>query len=305
MAKRLSLALALVVVLVLLGVVVQWRWLAEPAPAPGGESASASAARPAHERILVREAVGKVERRGPDGKWQALATGDEINPSDELRTGAQSSARLDLGLSVVVTVADETELNVGELSSTLSRVRLDDGRIVSEVRGSKDFRFRVQVKGSEAVAEAARGGKFAVLKRGEAGVTVASEQGSVLVVARNQGVRVGAGEQSVVEPGAAPSPPSRIPSSLLLKLGRPPLSRLQDSEIEVSGETNPGATVIIDGVAKVAGADGQFARAVTLREGRNDIVVTVEDALGRRREATLPNITVDRRAPGVSGKVVW
>jgi hypothetical protein len=174
---------------------------------------------------------------------------------------------------------------------------------VSDVRASKGFRFRVQVKGSDAVAESGRG-RFEVLKRGEAGVTVAAEQGSVMVTARDQGVRVEAGEQSVVEPGAAPTPPTKIPPSLLLKLGRPPPSRLKTAEATVTGETNPGATVVIDGVATTAGSSGQFTRSVTLREGTNDIVVVVEDALWRRKEARLPGITVDR-APPVSGRVVW
>jgi hypothetical protein len=63
--------------------------------------------------------------------------------------------------------------------------------------------------------------------------------------------------------------------------------------------------VVIDGRPTMVGADGRFTRTVSLREGANDIVVVVEDALGRRQEASLPRITVDSRAPNVAGKVIW
>jgi len=307
MGRRVLLALAIVIAIVLAGYFVLRVMLGGGQPGPGPiASASASAARPADEarkRVVVRSAVGRIERRSGDGKWIQLRPGDEIGTKDQIRTAEGATASIDLGDAVTVDVAESTVLNVAELSSTLSRVRLDDGRIVSKVRGSKDYRFRVQVKGSDAVAETASG-KFAVVRRGGGAVTVAAQEGAVNVKAQQQDVRVEAGEQSIVNPGSAPSPPSKIPTSLLLKLGKPP-SRLRTRETDIVGQTSPGAVVSINGVPMTVGADGNFTRKVALREGANDIVVVVEDALGRRKEAELPKITVDSRAPGVHGKVVW
>ena len=112
---------------------------------------------------------------------------------------------------------------------------------MSKVRAAKGYRFRVQVRGTDAVAETAAG-KFAVVRRGGGAVTVAAQEGAVNVKAQKQDVRVQAGELSVVNPGSAPSPPSKIPISLLLKLGKPP-SRLRKRETEITGETAPGAVV--------------------------------------------------------------
>jgi hypothetical protein len=309
MGRRVLLALAIVIAIVLAGYFVFRVLLGGGRSEPGSvasASAAASAGSPAdeaRERVVVRSAVGRLERRGANGKWIQLRPGDEISAKDQIRTADGATASIDLGELVTVDVAESTVLNVAELSSTLSRVRLDDGRIVSKVHGSKGYRFRVQVKGSDAIAETGRG-KFAVVRRGGGAVTVAAQEGAVNVKAQQQDVRVEAGEQSVVNPGSAPSPPSKIPTSLLLKLGRPP-SRLRKRETEIVGQTAPGAVVSINGVPMTVGSDGNFTRKVALREGANDIVVVVEDAIGRRKEAELPKITVDSRAPGVRGKVVW
>jgi len=309
MGRRVLLALAIVIAIVLAGYSV-FRVLlgggpGEPGSIPSASASASAATAPSavRERVVVRSAAGTLERRGPDGKWIKLLPGDEISAKDQIRTGEGATASIDLGDTVTVDVAEQTVLNVAELSSTLSRVRLDDGRIVSKVRGTKGYRFRVQVKGSDAVAETASG-RFAVMRRSGGAVTVAAQEGAVNVKAQQQDVRVEAGEQSVVNPGSAPSPPSKIPTSLLLKLGKPP-SRLRKRETEIAGETAPGAIVTINGVHTTAGSDGSFARTVALREGANDIVVVVEDVLGRRKEAELPKITVDSRAPGVRGTVVW
>jgi hypothetical protein len=278
MGKRILTALGIVIAIVLLGYVAQRLLFAgdhmSASPAAGSAVAGpglSGASAAARQRIVVQATEGTVERRTGDGSWQPLGKGDELGLHDQLRTGEGSSARIELGETVSVVVADRTELNVAQLSSTLSRVRLNDGRIVSQVRGGKGFRFRVQVKGSDAVAES-RSGKFAVLRRGAGAVTVAAQEGSVNVSARQAGVRVQAGEQSVVAPGSPPSSPTKIPSSLLLKLGKPPPSRLRKKETTVTGETVAGVTVVIDGRPTMVGADGRFTRTVSLREGANDIV---------------------------------
>ena len=308
MTRRILLAFGIVAVIVTLAFAVQ-RLVFSRGDDSGREAAASAptpdpSARAVEQRIVIREVSGTVERRGADGQWRPLASDDAVNPNDQIRTAPGSTARLEVGDLVSVVVAEQTELNVAELSSTLSRIRLEDGRIVSEVRGGHGYRFRVQVKGSDAVAETGSG-KFAVLRRGEGSITVAAEEGSVNVSAQDQGVRVEAGEQSVVAPGAPPSPPTKLPTSLLLKLGKPPPSRTRKTETNVSGETNPGATVVINGVASTVGPDGKFTRVVTLREGSNDIVVVVEDAVGRHAEAQLPEVTVDSRAPRVRGNGEW
>jgi hypothetical protein len=288
-----------------LGVLLVWRGTpSSVADAPtlvsGGE---AKAPEPRQLTGVVTQVSGEVEKWS-NGNWMRVKRGELLTASDRVRTGPGGQAELELGPTVRVNVADLTELTIGQISESLSRVRLEDGRLASVVDGSEGFRFRVDVRGSDAVVET-EDGEFGVLKRGDTPVTVASRTGNVRLVARGKLVELKAGEQSLVYPGEAPTPPTRLPSSLLLKLGKPPSGKLRNPELVVSGTVTPGTYVTVAGRPARVAPDGSVEQSVRLEEGVNVVEVKVEDVLGRQRTEHLPRVVVDSTAPPVSGKVTW
>ncbi len=299
MRRRLIVSVGLVAALIFGGVLLQRIPLEPPAPirgealaataAPGGQSAPAVAL---SLQVTIETMTGQVQRRHADGNWTNLRVGDVLAPDDVIRTAKAATATLNLGGNVAVQVAEDTELTVGQVSETLSRIRLDDGRLASIVHGGGDgFRFRVEVRGADVVAESSDG-EFGVLRRGESPVTVAAKNGKVRVSSQGSHVEVDAGEQTVVEPGTAPSAPSKIPSSLFLKLARGIPVRRGARHVQVSGSTSAGAAVRLGDARSAAGPSGRFSHRLVLRDGSNLIVVEVEDALGRRVRRALPLIRV-------------
>ncbi len=258
---------------------------------------------PNQAAAVVAEVFGQVQRKDASGHWVNLRAGERLDVNSVVRTSVGASARLAVGDSVVVDVAEETELAVAEVSATLSRVRLDDGRIASIVKNTAGFKLRVEVKESDVKAETSEG-EFFVMKRGAGGVSVMSKAGTTNVSSKGEEVAVRAGEQTLVEPGKAPAIPVKIPSSLLLKLGRVP-PQVRTRETIVQGSTSPGAVVSLNGERTTADATGHFEHRVSLNEGPNVIQVEAEDTLGRKATEKLPKIDVDSQPPNVSGKVKW
>jgi hypothetical protein len=304
--KRVLIALGLTLLIVLAAMATQSRlFLSESSP----EVASAvgttplSASKAEAPRASVEAMTGEVFRRDARGSWVPVRVGDELHPNTFVKTSTNATARLALGEVAVVDVAEETEIAVAEVSDTLSRVRLEDGRIASVVEETQGFRLRVEVKDSDVRAET-RQGVFYVMRRGGGIVSVASRQGTTTVSSRGEEVSVAAGEQTVVEPGQAPVVPMKIPASLLLKLGRVP-ERLRTREATITGSTSPGAVVSLNGTVTTADGAGNFEQKVPLDEGANVVKVEVQDAFGRRHTEELPKIEVDTRPPKVEGKVKW
>ncbi len=310
MAHRALTALLLACILVTLGLAVERLFMAPPKDAgspPGhGTTNSANAANSKRVATLATtlEVEGTVEHRTPGGSWRPLGIGETVGTDNEVRTGPSSRARLQLGSQVTVELADDTGINVAQLSETLSRVLLQDGRVVSEVRAAEGFRFRVQVQGNNSQAETSAG-RFGVLKRSSTPAAFAAEQGTVTVTGAGRSVTLQQGEQTFVADNDAPSAPTKLPSSLLLKLGRPPPSRLRARQVQVTGETSPGAVVTVGTTVVAPDELGQFKSSVALVDGPNEIRVQVEDVAGRKQTAKIPNVLVDSSPPHVTGKVVW
>jgi len=316
MGRLLPLALAIVVVLVVGALVLARVIFPETSPAPTGpgatgptaalpKGAGAAVAVPATIAGVIEVVSGVAERRAPGGSWQALRGGDVVNEDDAIRTVDNSEVTLKLGDSVTVDIASSTDVRVGQISRTLSRIRLDDGRVASVVRGGAGFKFRVEVRDSQAVAETGSG-DFAVLRGPKGAVAVAASKGKVKLSAADKDVTVGEGQQAIVTPGGSPSQPTDLPAALLLELGPPPPATTMDNTVTVTGRTNPGVILNIHGRAVVPAGDGSFQHEVVVTEGENIIKVSVLDVVGRKKSAVLPKITVTprvRTAP--STEVVW
>ncbi len=307
MPKRPFILGGLIAVLVLIGMFVQRSVLSEKPATPAAAAQEVVAAQrqtpPAKKalRATLKESSGTVEVRDAEGNWRRLHPGQQLKVDDVIRTAPNCRASLVLGENVVVEIAEATTLSVKQVSRTLSRVALDDGRVVSKVQGKSDFRFRVEIRNSKAVAETASG-EFGVLKRGSQPTAVAAKTGSVDLRSERGSVKVNAGEMSTVSDRGAPAAPSKIPSSLFLKFAPAPMVS-NKKKFELKGTTTPGASVVVAGRRSTADARGKFTQRVALKQGENEILVVVEDPLGRRASAA-PKITV-RAGPKVEGEVQW
>ena len=248
-------------------------------------------------RAVVRQLTGTVEKRIGD-RWATVAIGDVLAIEDTVRTADGAVAEMELG-GQHVTLHARTEITVGEVSQKV-KIVLAEGRL--STAGTNDKAIRIEVRNSDAVAEAGAQSKFDMITTGRGDVTVAAETGGVDLTAQGKTVRIAAGEQATAANGRAPSVPTKIPPSLFLKVsasggGRQKLATLK-------GETSAGAVVSINGVRSTAASEGAFELQVPLKEGKNTLVVLVEDARGRRETAEVTKL-VDTRAPRLEAEVEW
>lgn len=310
--KTIGGAIALAVALVLLASLAFDRFvarkgtpspeLAEPSPVP---TSTSTAAVPAELGAMVRNVVGTVER-SIGSTWTAVHQGDSLRVDDSIRTGAFSSAELQVGEGSQLTVTDASELVVRELTEAVHRFRLSRGRIAVDYANSGERVLKIENETTGAVAET-RGAKFHVLATGVS-LAVATETGVVDLKAAEGTVRVGEGQQSVVHAGSPPSAAEPIPVELLLKLARAGQEQAQLC-VKVEGSVRPGCEVRIDGKVVTADAQGRFAVAVDRRKGLKAVKVETRDALGRSREQRVPCGGVKRKPgddPAITGiRIRW
>jgi hypothetical protein len=258
-------------------------------PAPAEEPVEKAPA------VVVSELSGLVELRRGGAEWVAAQPGTALQPTDALRTGAGAVAVLAGGEVWSVRMEPGTEIEVGELTSSISKVLLGAGMATATVRGGPRHTFEVRAHGSDAVARTQEGA-FAISNNGEGTVAVGARAGEVELVGAGQVVIVRAGQQSVVLPGQAPSEPAPIPGSLLLKVKWPARRLLTQRKLVLTGQTEPGAQVSVQGAAIRVDAKGQFRHSVSLAEGKNALEVRSVSVGGNRSEAR-EELRVDSTAP--------
>ncbi len=84
-----------------------------------------------------------------------------------------------------------------------------------------------------------------------------------------------------------------IPPNLSLDT---PASPTNQKKTTITGQTEPGATVIVNGKTVTVGADGKFKADVELKEGENVISVVVKDAAGNVTTQTV-TVVLDTKKP--------
>lgn len=300
MARRFAIATLLVGLVVLGGLLLERMVLS------GSATPTPPLSLPA-PRVVAQKITGTVVRAsGKQGQWSAVHAGDLLSPDDSLRTADGASAVLALGSAITLQVDPETEVRVGDLAETTSRLDLAGGRIDAEVAGGAGPgpHLEVSFRGSDAVAESGPG-RFSAISAGDGHVVVASRNGSVELRTGKKRVTLNAGEQSRIDPGAAPSVPEKVPPSLFLKLAPPAAVVQREKQIAVRGDSTPGALVTVNGVRTVVSAEGHFEASVPLKEGVNAVEVRVRSVDGRTQSAALPPVTVDSKPLVVHGQVDW
>lgn len=69
--------------------------------------------------------------------------------------------------------------------------------------------------------------------------------------------------------------------------------------VQVTGNTEPGASVTVNGVVAAVSGSGQFSVTVALQQGANTITATATDAAGNQANATVA-VTLDTLPPAIS-----
>lgn len=254
-----------------------WLFLSEPPPAPLPPAPPIVAvvdAGPRRMAVKLGELNGTVEirRAGSDGGWEPAREGDVLSPSDGVRTGDGSYAVLVGDEYWDVKMEPGTEVGVGELSESITKLILQAGMARASVKGKGRHVFEVRAAGSDAFAST-DGGVFSMATNGLGTVAVGTESGEVLFSGNGRVVIVRAGQQSLVKPGEGPTAPAPIPASLLLKVALPGRQTVNRATLVVRGTSEPGAMVEVQGRVVTVDEKGRFEAPVKLQEGKNTVQV--------------------------------
>jgi hypothetical protein len=160
-----------------------------------------------HSATVV-EVVNKVDAHPrPKDDWQPAAVDMAIYGGGQVRTGAASSARLEL-LEGMVRLAAESILTVKESATRQERLVtalfLQEGRLWAHLTTSQPHDFTVET--GSAVA-AVRDTRFSVRVGPDQTTLVSVAEGEVVLTAQGVSVTVAAGQQATVESGQPPGQP--------------------------------------------------------------------------------------------------
>lgn len=276
---------------------------APPPPPPIVKVEAPKEEAPKPVELRLAEVEGTVEIRQRDGSWKPATKGDPLKQDDAVRTKDRSVAVLVGGEAWEVRMEPGTEVSVDALTSSISKIMLQNGMATAKVKGEAKHSFEVRAAGSDAVA-ATSGGTFAISNNGAGTVAVGTKEGEVQLSGAGKVVIVRAGQQSIVRPGMGPSEPAQIPTSLLLKVKWPDKPLLKRNRLVVSGETEPGSHLQIAGRVVTAAGDGTFKHTLPLSEGANDVQVRAI-SVGGLEATSDARLQVDTRAPKMGVSIDW
>ncbi len=281
--RSVLLGLGLVAFLAGMGWVVQERFVAPPAASPGerhtppAPAPTKPAPAPAVDGTvaIVLDVDGSVER-GQGQAWRPLRVGDRLSQSESIRANAGAQAELRVGEDSQVTLFEESEVTLAQVTPDLHALRLKEGRVKLNYPPRQERLLRLETEGG-AVAET-HGASFTVLRSGIA-VAVATEQGAVNLKGAGDNVRIAAGEQSVAMDGEKPSAAAAIPREVLLQVARRASGDKAPCSL-VEGHVRPGTEVRVDGMLAEVGRDGRFLARLAAHPGRDGVHVEAREPGG-------------------------
>ncbi|MFY0521948.1 hypothetical protein ACN28I_01620 [Archangium gephyra] len=232
-------------------------------------------------------------RRG-GGAWRTASVGEALHPSDAVRTREGAYAVIIGGEAVEIRMESGAEVSVEALTHELTRILLDNGMTTARVKMGAGQTFEMKAAGSDALART-ENGTFTMNNNGAGTVALATLVGEVAFSGQRKVVIVRAGQQSIIRPGRAPTEPTPIPTSLLLKVNWPAQPR---RKVVVSGQTDPGNRVVVGGRIVSTDEEGRFSQVLSLQEGPNSVQVGVVSVGGLQHEEKR-DLTLDTTPPSV------
>ena len=228
----------------------------------------------------VTEATGRVETRR-QGQWVLVVSGDVLTQDDLVRTGV-GRAILRRG-STEIELRDRVEIRLDSISQAGASVDLRRGRVVAHV-GRSGGSVSITAARTRTANEGDAPARFVVTADDRGRVAVATTEGSARFEAEGRAVHVTAGNTTRAEPGQPPTDPEKISEDVFLSVTWPSGDRRED-KVPVTGRTDPGSAVRINGTTTEVDRGGHFVASVPVRVGANPIEIEVEDVSGRiRRE---------------------
>jgi hypothetical protein len=176
----------------------------------GGQEERVPTEEPERSATVV-EVVNEVDAHPrAEDSWQSAVVAMAIYGGGQVRTGAASSAMLEL-LEGVVRLAAESIFTVKESTTRqeklVTTLLLQEGRLWAHLTSSQSHEFTVET-GSAVVA--VRDTLFTVKVDPDQTTLVSVAEGEVVLTAQGVSVTVAAGQQATVEPGRPPSPPETM-----------------------------------------------------------------------------------------------
>lgn len=254
--------------------------------------------------LKLSEVEGEVEIRTASGEWKKAEKGQTLKASDAVRTKDGSYALLVGGEAYEVRMEAGTEVSIQDLTSSITQLMLESGMATASVRKGSNQTFEVRAAGSDAVAKTT-GATFSISNNGEGTVAVGTKDGEVEFSGKGKVVIVRAGAQSIVTPGHGPSDPAPIPGSLLLKLNVPGSGGvITKRKVQVSGVTQPGVHLEVQGKTVKADASGAYKTTVELKEGANTVTARAL-TVGGVSESSSSEVRVDSQVQKTKVFVPW
>lgn len=246
---------------------------------------------PAVLPLTVGDVVGEVTIVRAGVRTRATS-GTTLKPDDAIETA--TGARVEVaGGGYEVALEEGGRFAVGEITAELSRFRLGAGLVSARVQD--DPGRAVEIEGAPDAVARTRGGEVSVARVG-AVVAVGVRRGKAEFTAAGETVSLGEGQQSEARAGAAPSPPSPLPSSLLLKVNWPTQRTTNERRMVVTGRATPGSIVVVGDERVEVRPDGRFTHVIALREGRQNLSARAMGVAGKAASEG-PAVVLDTRAP--------
>lgn len=255
-------------------------------------------------RLVIHEVAGAVQRVDGLGKGQDATAGMALSANDRIVAGEGGRAVLALGPETRVTVDGGSAIKVLDVGASGVKLELEGGRVHANVRPGSG-RVGISSDSREASTD---DGAFTAARGDDGTFAVSAESGNVDISGISGVTSISAGEKVVAPVGGNPlqGPAS---DALLLDVIWPTTRRTREEEVEVTGTTEPGATVKLgqsgEWVTARADKDGHFSARVKIGEGENRIEVHATSLLGAlaqvdasvTRDTTAPQIGIELHSP--------
>ncbi len=257
---------------------------------------------PGQELVVVsaNDAVARIAGDTIDN----LVAGTVLEVDASVETGINGSAILQYGDHAELVLSGSTSIQVVSADATGLRVELDAGAVSARVRQGATP-LNISNRGRSVGATDA---DFTVMVGQSGPLSLASQRGELSLTGIEGTGKLGVGNALHVERS---NKASLLPvsESLLFDVEWPEDKRTREDTIEVTGSTDPYATVTLgegpDAVRVRADRDGRFRATVPLAEGVNDIELKVRDVSGREASRR-QELNRDSTAPVIeAAEVVW
>ncbi len=253
-------------------------------------------------RWMVATAVnGKVWVESAGVRREAFV-GDVVKANSRIETEAEAELTLALGKGVEVTLEEQSRIGVIAVNPRFASLLVEHGLVAASSDGRSPLELRLRGALHTVRIEL---GEARLLHAPEGTSAVACAAGTVAVNEQ----QLNAGFLIDLRPGLM-GEARPIPASLELAMDRVAPLPKGTVTVNLSGETNVGAELRINGERVKVGPDGRFTFALDLEADAGQIVALVRDVLSRRQELRLALETATPRpavptAPSTPIEMEW